>query len=283
MPPSAAGRHKLHSVRASKAVASQTWVSGVRRSRPARRSLSLAVERRSKPERRSLFARRSRPDLQHADALQDPNTVEALEPHVVSRVRRGVRQIELRAPGEHGDRTCLACRDERGAEAAVRRDLACHIPVRVRPRRLLSWLESHRGGAANSLRSGTRAATPTRGSRPSRIRASAELELTSDELTAVCPITGPARLLHRHDRVPARRALPRVEVAEDLPRALPRRGRVLRGARGAHPRRRGGRRSSCRRDGRDGDAEAEGPRRHHDRRAPAWTWRFSPRASGAVA
>ena len=63
------------------------------------------------------------------------------------------------------------------------------------------------------------------------------VELDSDELTAMCPITEPAGLLTRDDRVPARRALPRVEIAEDLPLALPRPGRVLRGARGPDPRR----------------------------------------------
>ena len=35
----------------------------------------------------------------------------------------------------------------------------------------------------------------------------AQVELTSDELTAVCPITGQPDLYQRDDRVPARRAV----------------------------------------------------------------------------
>ena len=50
------------------------------------------------------------------------------------------------------------------------------------------------------------------------------VELASDELTAVCPITGQPDL-YRSDRVRARRALPRVEVAEALPERVSQRGR----------------------------------------------------------
>src|SRR5690349_22027506 len=75
----------------------------------------------------------------------------------------------------------------------------------------------------------------------------------------------PARHVRRDDRVRARRALPRVEVAQALPRLLPQRGRVLRGARGADPRRRRqGARAPAR--PRQRHAGAEGPRRDHDRR-----------------
>ena len=52
------------------------------------------------------------------------------------------------------------------------------------------------------------------------------------------PDHGSAGLLRRVDRVRARGTVPRVEVAQALPRPVPRRGCVLRGARRPDPRRR---------------------------------------------
>ena len=88
--------------------------------------------------------------------------------------------------------------------------------------------------------------------------------MTSDELAAVCPITGQPDLYTAVDRVPARGALPRVEVAQALPRDLPERGRLLRGA--------GGRRSGddvaaaleLPADRVHRRADPERPRRDHD-------------------
>src|SRR5690242_3418269 len=75
----------------------------------------------------------------------------------------------------------------------------------------------------------------------------------------------PAGHVRRDDRVRAGGALPRVEVAQALPRRLPQPRRVLRGARGADPRRR---REGARAVERPGErhARAEGARRDHDRR-----------------
>ena len=66
----------------------------------------------------------------------------------------------------------------------------------------------------------------------------AVVELESDELTAMCPITNQPDNYVDDDPVPAGRGLPRVEVGEDLPLPVPQRGRVLRGARRPDPRRR---------------------------------------------
>src|SRR4051812_27551662 len=75
----------------------------------------------------------------------------------------------------------------------------------------------------------------------------------------------PAGHVRRDDRVRARQALPGVEVAQALPRLLPQRRRVLRGARGAGPRRRGGGARAAARAGQR-RAPAEGARRDHHRR-----------------
>src|SRR5689334_10809404 len=89
----------------------------------------------------------------------------------------------------------------------------------------------------------------------------------ADERRAGRDVPGhePAGHVRRDDRVRAGHALPRVEVAQALPRRLPQRGRVLRGARGADPGRRGEGARALARPGQR-HAGAEGPRRDHDRR-----------------
>ena len=91
----------------------------------------------------------------------------------------------------------------------------------------------------------------------------AHVSMTSDELVAVCPITGQPDFYTASIEYRPRCALPRVEVAEALPRDLPERGRLLRGARGQDPRRR---RRGARAPRRQGDrrADPEGARRDHD-------------------
>src|SRR5919204_82399 len=74
-----------------------------------------------------------------------------------------------------------------------------------------------------------------------------------------------ARHVRRNDRILAAGALPRIEVAQALPRPLPRGRSVLRGARGPDPRRRGGGARAADGEG-AGDAETEGARRDLDRR-----------------
>src|SRR5918992_5261549 len=71
--------------------------------------------------------------------------------------------------------------------------------------------------------------------------------------------------LRGDDRVPAAGSLPRVEVAQALPDAVPERPALLRGAGREDPRRRRrGARASGRRGA--GDAQAEGAWRHNDHR-----------------
>ena len=73
------------------------------------------------------------------------------------------------------------------------------------------------------------------------------VEMTSDELTAVCPITGQPDMYVMTIEYSADRLCLEVEVAEALPRPVPERGSVLRGAGGADPgRRRAGARSGRR-------------------------------------
>ena len=93
----------------------------------------------------------------------------------------------------------------------------------------------------------------------------ADVELVSDELTAVCPITGQPDLYRIDDRLPPDGLLPRIEVAQALPELVPQRGRLLRGARRADPGRHRRRARAARRPGTD-HARAEGARRDHDHR-----------------
>ena len=89
--------------------------------------------------------------------------------------------------------------------------------------------------------------------------------MVSDELTGLCPITNQPDFYTATIEYRPRGALPRVEVAQDLPLPLPRPGCVLRGARGADPRRGRGRARAARRRGAR-EAGAEGARRDHDHR-----------------
>ena len=59
--------------------------------------------------------------------------------------------------------------------------------------------------------------------------------MESDELRAICPVTAQPDLYVARDRVPARCALHRVEVAQALPDAVPQRGPFRRGARRQDP------------------------------------------------
>ena len=93
----------------------------------------------------------------------------------------------------------------------------------------------------------------------------ARVELVSDELTAVCPITGQPDFYTATIEYTPRVALPRVEVAQALPRPLPRPGRLLRGTRRADSRR-GRRRARARSNRRPRDAAPEGARGDHDHR-----------------
>ncbi len=93
----------------------------------------------------------------------------------------------------------------------------------------------------------------------------ADVELVSDELTAVCPITGQPDLYRVTIGYKPAGPVPRVEVAEAVPQRLQERRGVLRGARSPDPRRdRRGARAARR--GRANRARAEGPRRDHDHR-----------------
>ena len=91
------------------------------------------------------------------------------------------------------------------------------------------------------------------------------VEMVSDELTAFCPITHQPDFYTATIEYEPGRPLPRVEVAEDLPLALPRPGRVLRGAGRPDPRR-GRRGARARPRPRARDAPPEGARRDHDHR-----------------
>ena len=101
---------------------------------------------------------------------------------------------------------CATCGDRALAEAAAARTAAAVTtsasftraivdgPPPAGPARTAEPLKCSRGrprrATPTSSRSASRATTTTPASRPSRTPASPQVELTSDELTAVCPITG---------------------------------------------------------------------------------------------